>query len=307
MPFVAVSSDGSRIVSAGQEGLYSVWDPRNDRVLQLEKNNNRLNAEQTFSGVEFSLVLMAGFSRFSAMEIWRGSHDSQTANPVGKELWHSRGVSLARFGSGNTLTAMTIQGEILVLGLANGGANRFRDPSWPVPKFGKSNILTITTAFLALDRDGTVVRWDCGNNELRPTILGEPGKAITYSLCHDSNLLFSGQLGGDAQLWELTTGERIAGHLPYSPPETGEAPEAAYSLRGKSPLISSDGKWLVTWSASYQISIYRYDGSAPPVLHFSIDQPDDITALCIDASGKWIAFGTAQGNVRFMICTRSSR
>lgn len=235
---VTFSSDGSYLVTGGEDGRLRVWTARGQPFAELTQGARHKGPISLVAALPSARrVLSVGKDR--KIILW--DLDTQQAlRPTQVEL----AVLDADLGG---------DGKTLVLGLQRLTGNRGRTA--PITQLGSSGSPSAppstseSSLAHSIRADDRIRLIDAESGFLMRDFLGEQQDLNAVTVSPDGRFVAAAGSGSYASVWDATTGDRIT-NIPLEQPATAMA-------------FSPNGKWLVTGTESGSIVLLKLSGVRP--------------------------------------------
>ena len=278
---VAVSADGTRLISGGQDRSLRLWDLESAApLLRLDHDGPVTSVAMTPDG----LTGLSG-SLDRTVRVWDLRPDRGLG--VHRLEGHTGPVFAVAFGPDNRLV------------LSGGGDRTIRlwDPKTGRPDGGprplghESAVVALAvsgggTALAGCD-DGTIWQWDLKSRQ-RVRVLTAPGPVLCLALSPDGHRALSGHPDGVLILWNLDLGTQIdemSAHGDY-------VRCAAFTPDGRRALTGSQEGLLLLWDLDSRHEVRRFPGAS------GRSSPAGQIDLAIVADGLHALTGETDGTVR---------
>jgi WD40 repeat protein/tRNA A-37 threonylcarbamoyl transferase component Bud32 len=255
---VAISVDGSRIVSGSRDGTVKVWDARSGKdLLTLKRNKGWVNSV-AFSSDGTRIV---SGSRFGTIKMW----DAHT----GKELLALKGmVSSVAFSAG-TSRIVSGSGDVVKVWDTHTGKELL------ILKGHTSAVLSVAVSsdgrrIVSGSQDGTVKLWDARFGQDHLILKGAADPLLNVAVSGDGNRVLGEDKEGKIHAWDALTG-RLLPDAPARMP--GMAREAA-SDDGKLHVRIEDGAIRVLPAALQEARARREAGDRDLLERLARFDPD---------------------------------
>ena len=303
---VRFSADGSRLATLGGDRAVRVWDVRTGRLLQSLPGVH----ERTKVGVAWGEgVAFVGADRIAVAPWSRGTKPSPVVAKV-FDISSGKQVSVVRDPAAQTQTLdidVSRDGNLLAAGHAQGPLQLYRLSDGRLldvaPGSNTSAVLDVEFSrdgrFLATGGvDGVAKVWDVAHRKLHEELRlrghDSPVGSVSFNR-RGTRLASSGQLTGEARIWDVTPvgrGEVLAKPGPRNAPEY--RPDVTFTPDGRRLVASSGPAGTVrVWSVRTGKELLRLDQGA-------VDRAPVHATQGIDVSpdGSRIATAGADGSVR---------
>lgn len=262
----AFSPDGSRIVTAGDDGSVRIWDAGSGLALYtLEIDPEGSVEKAVFTRDGERLITSAG----NVTEVWT----FQSPRPALSFEGHAPSLS----SDGNIIAVASALGNWASIHDAATGEETQR-------LVGHSDVIldiaispdgqTVATA----GNDHSAILWDIRAGSIRHKLTGHTDSVRGVRFSADGSLLVTAGDDHSARIWDVASGQEIAllhGHGNY-------VLAAAFSHDGKHVLTASEDRTIRVWDAKTGRQIQDLEGFARPPRFFALS-PDD---SCLVTEGE---------------------
>lgn len=222
---VGFSPDGTRIVTAGEDGAAKLWGAASGRSVAAPLQHRGAVRCLTFSP---DGKWLATGSSDHTVQLW----DATTGAQSGLSLSHDSGVDAVAFSPDGRLLAAAVGDKTVVVWDAKTG-----QPQSTI-KGHTGAIVSVTFSpdsrrIATASDDATARIWDCRTGEMVGTVFRHDGPVTTVSFSPDGRRLLTASTDGSSRIWNLAEGAISAVALPH--------PSGARTAR-----FSPDGTRIVT-------------------------------------------------------------
>jgi len=292
----AFSLDGSRVVTASDDGTARVWTLTGGRptsiVLSVSPPPPQPVLDRSAAHAEYSPD---------------GQHVLVVTNDFAARLWDLRGekpnfvrlvargsISFASFSS-DSKHVVTITGRTAQLWDVSGD-----QPTFVILKGHAAELTSVAFSgdgkrVVTASEDMTARVWDIGDDLTRPTVLAIPADAVdpntltpTYmtaaSFSRDGNRVLVGCWAGVTRVWDLSADPPASSELKGSCTETAS--------------FSPDGKSVVTVEYGQNVKIWDISNLHEPTATVLTGSTANVTAAAFSADGQFVVTGSEDGTVR---------
>lgn len=316
---VAYNADGSKIVTASDDGTARIWDARTGRQL-----GPALKHEEEVKMAIFSPdgTRVATASDDRTARVW----DTATGEPVTPPLpaAHAHEMQCVRFSPDGTILATGADEGVAQLWDARTG-----EPKSPLPRY-HGDIFSINfspdgTRLVTANGDG---RADLFSTETgKPVVrgIGQPNSIYTAAFSPDGARVLTASAGHSAQIWDATTGKPIGPAMTHGfwvwsaafdadaarvVTASGDHTARVWDARSGEPLtpplqhgdavysalFSPDGRCVAT--ASRDRTARLWDAATGMPLSLPLRAGDEIKAIAFQPGGSSLLVGSKDGTVR---------
>jgi WD40 repeat protein len=290
---LAVSADGRRLVSGGEDGLVIVWSlvkrPAFGRTLDysLEAGTPR---NITFNGDELILLQCAEDCLNRVVSRW----DAATGQPKGEPLAFSndqfRAFRMAFNSDGSALASGGMDNQVMLVDLAAGAD--IHEPLRGHGDYATAFAFSLDGKLLASSSlDNTILLWDTATGEPKGEIALEtqvfsvdPGGFWSLAFSPDGRLLAAGDGNGTIHVWEVSGGALLD---EYNAHEFAIVDAVAFS---------PDGRLLASGGGNYQITLWdmqRHQRVGQPL----VGHTNSVNALAFSPDGEILASAGNDGQI----------
>lgn len=229
------SADGRRIVTAGADGVLTLWDARTGK----ESKSIRVGTGPLYS-VAFTpdgkKAAVAGFSG-DTVSVWDLETGKQTAGNNERKYV----VNVAMLPSGKQVVASGVGGEVWLIDVETG--KRVRKMSGGVPKYGFSVAAAPVGKLVAsAGDDKTIYVWDAATGKLFADLIGHKRNAVRLAFSGDGKRLLSAGDDRTFMIWDVEGGKSIT-----TLTHDNTATNGRFLPDGKHVITSSYDKTLRLW------------------------------------------------------------
>ncbi len=259
---LALTPDGRRLISAGEDHHARVWDTGTGRqVASYLKHTYSINALAVRP--DGRLIASGGDGSLESIHLW----DPETGTEVGRLPGHSSSIrALAFHPDGVRLLSASQDGALRLWDTSSGRLIRVlvRVPEG-------LNALAVSPDGLqvfAAGIDGSVYGWDLGNDRPIPALKGHTANVVALAAHPNSYALAASSLEGTIRVWD-SDGVRVFD-----------------GVRGSGLRWSPDGRHLAISGANGSLKVLEY-GSGSRVLTLR-GHEDNITSVVFTPDGRRI-------------------
>ncbi|MEQ1679941.1 MAG: TIR domain-containing protein [Nitrospira sp.] len=274
---VAVTPNGSQIVSASDDGTLKVWDLSTGQELHTITGHSRGVTAVAIAPNGWQMV-SASASAVGMLKVW----DLRTGEEVYTLTEHSSGVrSLALSPDGGQMVSASGNGTLKVWDLTTGEAIHTLT--------GHSRGVT-AVAFMSNGRqvvsaseDRTLKVWNLTTNDKLPALTSHRGEVRAVALTPDGRRVVSASKDGTLKVWDLTTGEEL------------------HTLSGHTDWVTAialtpDGERVV--SAAWDETLKVWDLMTGKELHTLTGHSSVVLDLAITPDGRQVVSTSGDGTLK---------
>ncbi|MHB8645163.1 MAG: nSTAND1 domain-containing NTPase [Thermomicrobiales bacterium] len=263
----AYSPDGTRIVSAGADGMVRVWDAATGRQL-LALHGHTGTVYSAMYSPDGKQIVTAGQDRTA--KVWGAES--------GKELLSLRGhsgtvISAAYNPSGSLIVTASADSTAKVWNAQTG--QEMRTISGQAGPMSSARFSPDGSRIITASADGTAKVWDAATGKELLTITAS--NTVSFAgFSPDGAEILTSSGNHEARLWDAATGKQVrvlAGH-------TGALLSTAYSPDGRRIVTVSDDETAKVWDEASGVELLTLGGHANTVRsgQFSPDGKRIVTA-----------------------------
>ena len=282
---VAISGDGTTIVSASDDGTVRLWDRDGNPIGKPFTGHIYRVPSVAISSDGKTIVSGGADGSENAVSIKLWDRDG---NPIGNPVQAYDGwfTSVAISSDGKTIVSGSIQGNTPWLRLRDGKGKPIGKPftghQEPVGWVESVAITPDGKTIVSGSRDKTVRLWDREGNSIAGPFTGHNDWVTSVAISPDGTTIVSGSRDKTLQLWDREGN-------PVAEPFTGHDDWVT------SVAISPDGTTIVSGSRDKTVRMWDREGN-------SIGGPrwheDEVNAVSISLNGATIVSGSDDGTVR---------
>ncbi|MEB3324024.1 MAG: WD40 repeat domain-containing protein, partial [Cyanobacteriota bacterium] len=241
---VSLSSDGTRIVSGGEDGTVRLWDVQKGRMIgkPLYADDGWIESV-SFSG-DGSRILSAGHK---SLRIW----DVSTGNAIGRppnDILFSDATSASLSRNGKLIVSGNSRGKLHFWDAENGEAITEGD-IWGHEGWVRSVVFSKDgSRIVSAGDDGTVRLWDVKSKRaVGEPLRGHQGIVLSAAFNPDGSQIVSAGQDGTVRLWNAQSGRPIG--TPLRGHNEGWVRSAAFSTDGSLIVSAGDDGTVRLWDA----------------------------------------------------------
>jgi WD40 repeat protein/serine/threonine protein kinase len=268
------SPDGSRVVTASQDGKVRIWDARTGEEMTPILQHRKAVRQASFSPNSRRIVTAC---EDGTARIWNAA----TGQPL-VELRHQALVHHGYFSpDGKRVLTCGDDGRAQVWNAATGqpiGSAMNHRAKVRYASFSPDGSRVATAS-----DDGTARMWDATTGEPHGTPLQHAGKVYRASFSPDGRFVVTASADGTARVWTVATANLLMPPLKHG----DEVRQARFSPDGHRILTASDDGLARLWDAATGAPL------AQPMRHGSA-----VKHACFNADGHWVVTASDDNTVR---------
>jgi WD40 repeat protein len=276
-----VSRDGSKFVTASDDGTLRVWDSRSGRSL-TELKGHKGNVWRVIALADGRQIASA--SEDGTARIWRLDTDQAVHELSGHE---SPVYNLAAFADGRRLATASADGTARIWDVTSGAQLLVLKPpagdSQGSPSIYGIGVTPDGSRVVTGDDSGTAVVWDASTGQPLHTLKGHSREIYRLAVSPGGERVVTGSYDNTARIWDISTGSllhTLAGH----------------EKRVRNVAFTANGGRAVT--ASYDGTLRVWDASTGALKATLTGHEGSIFSITTYADGAMIASASRDGTAR---------
>ena len=259
---VAISGDGSRVVTAADDGSAILWDTATAKRLH------------TFYRVHTDGIAMAMMGNFQK------SQDNMYALATDTGANHTDGItSVAMSDDGEHIATGSMDKKAVLWSASTGNSVlSFRGHSGWIDSVALSRDGKLV---LTGSSDKTAILWDAATGEKRQTFQGHTLVVTSVALSADARHVVTGSYDKTAILWDAVTGKKIQ--------TFGDHADFVSSV-----AVSGDGKYVAT--GSWDKTAVLWDAATGQKIHTFRGHQHRVLAVALSDDAKLVVTGSTDNN-----------
>jgi len=277
---VALSADGTTLVSGSRDGTVRVWDVASGAERRVLRGRMDSGWENMVTSVALSVdctTIVSGSGGDGTVRVWDAASGTQRRVLHG----HEDSVhSVALSADGTTIVSGSDDGTVRVWDAASGAERRvLRGHEYPVASVAVS---ADGTTVVSGSFDHTVRVWDAASGAERRVLRGHESTVMSVALSADGTTIASGCSDQTVRVWDAASGaERRVLH--------------GHEDSVQSVAVSADGTTIVSGSDDGTVRVwYAASGAERRVLR---GRKSTVTSVALSADGTTIVSGSRDGTV----------
>ena len=278
---VAVSADGSKIATAGDDGMVKIFEVTSGKQLfSLGEQLSSVRAVAFSLDGEYLAAAVVTERKESLVLVWEAANGKQVLSlkghtqPINDIAFSPDSKRLASVSNDNTLRIWNIRYGTLE----------------NTEKAGKNNLLAVAYSadgkrlVTTENWEGGVALWDAVNVRLLRSFQGHADWVLDVAFAPKGNEFATSSRDGSVYLWDGETGNRLQ---VLRDPELDAVSGLAYSPDGRYVVASTQSQRLLFWQRADTKLVNFYEGHQMP-----------LTGVAFTPSGRNLVSASLDGSVR---------
>jgi len=272
---VAVSADGSTVVSGSNDRTVRLWDTATGKQKAVLEGHTHWVASVAVSA-DGSRVVSGSHDK--TVRLWDAATGKQQAVLEGHNDWV-------------TSVAVTADGSMVVSGSRDKTVRLWDSATGKQKAVLDGHTNWVTSVAVGVDgstvvsgsQDGTVWLWDAATGKQQAELKGHTKRVASVAVSADGSMVVSGSYDKTVRLWDAATGKQKAvleGHA-------NRVTSVAVSVNGSTMVSGSDDKTVLLWNIT--------TGKQQRALK---EHTDKVNSVAVSADGSTVVSGSDDNTVR---------